>query len=82
MPVNGKNVTWQWLVGILVVLLFAAGGVLLADNKAKVQKNETKIEQIQERKVDKEQYYIDIADIKKTLVAIDGKIDRIRQEIR
>ena len=82
MPVNGKNVTWQWLVGVLVVLLFAAGGVLLADNKAKVQKNETKIEQMQERKVDKEQYYIDISDIKKTLVAIDGKIDRIRQEIR
>ena len=81
-PVNGKNVTWQWLVGILVVLLFAAGGVLLADNKAKVQKNETKIEQMQERKVDKEQYYIDISDIKKTLVAIDGKIDRMRQEIR
>ena len=81
-PVSGKNVTWQWLVGILVVLLFAAGGVLLADNKAKVQKNETKIEQIQKEKVDKEQYYIDISDIKKTLVAIDGKIDRIRQEIR
>ena len=79
MPVNGKSVTWQWLVGVLVVLLFAAGGALLADNKAKVQKNETKIEQIQERKVDKEQYYIDIADIKKTLVVIDGKIDKLRR---
>ena len=82
MNLNGKNVTWQWLVGVLMVLLFAAGGVLLADNKVKVQKNETKIEQMQERKVEKEQYYRDIADIKDTLKAIDGKVDKIRQEIR
>jgi len=65
-----------------VVLLFAAGGVLLADNNAKVQRNETKIEQMQEKKVDKEQYYRDIKDIKDALVTIDGKVDKIRQEIR
>ena len=40
---NGKNVTWQWLVGILMILLFAAGGVLLADNKAKVQKTKPEL---------------------------------------
>ena len=82
MNLNGKNVTWQWLVGVLMVLLFAAGGVLLADNKAKVQKNETRIEQMQEKKVEKEQYYRDIADIRDILKAIDGKIDKIRQERR
>jgi len=82
MNMNGKSVTWQWLVGVLVVLLFAAGGVLLADNNAKVQRNETKIEQMQEKKVDKEQYYRDIKDIKDALVTIDGKVDKIRQEIR
>lgn len=82
MNLNGKNVTWQWLVGILVVLLFAAGGALLADNKAKVQKNETQIEQMQERKVEKDQYYRDIADVKDALKAIDEKIDKIRQEMR
>ena len=79
MNLNEKNVTWQWLVGVLVVLLFAAGGVLLADNKAKVQKNETRIEQMQERKVEKEQYYRDIADIRDTLKTIDRKIDKIQQ---
>ena len=79
-PVNGKNVTWQWLVGILVLLLFAAGGILLADNKAKVQKNETKIEQIQEKKVDKEQYRIDISEIKDTLKTIVAKLDNIKRE--
>ena len=80
MPVNmnGKSVTWQWLVGVLVVLLFAAGGILLADNKAKVQKNETKIEQMQEKKVDKEQYYRDIGEIKETLKDIVVKIDKLR----
>jgi len=82
MNMNGKSVTWQWLVGVLVVLLFAAGGVLLADNKASVQKIEVKVEQVQERKVDKEQYYRDIRDIKDALVTIDGKVDKIRQEIR
>ena len=79
MNLNGKNVTWQWLVGVLVVLLFAAGGVLLADNKAKVQKNETRIEQMQENKVDKEQYRLDIADIKGTLKGISEKIDKLRR---
>ena len=82
MNMNGKSVTWQWLVGVLVVLLFAAGGVLLADNKARVQKSETRIEQMQERKVEKEQYYRDIADIRDTLKTIDGKIDKIQQKIR
>jgi len=77
-PVNGKNVTWQWLVGILVVLLFAAGGILLADNKASVRKNEVKIEQVQENKVDKEQYRLDIADIKGMLKDINVKIDKLR----
>ena len=77
--VNGKNVTWQWLVGVLLILLFAAGGVLIADNKAVVVKNQVRIEKLGEQKVDKEQYYIDIADIKSTLKVIDGKIDKIRQ---
>ena len=78
MPVNGKNVTWQWLVGILVVLLFAAGGILLADNKASVRKNEVKIEQVQEKKLDKELYYRDIGEIKETLKDIVAKIDKLR----
>ena len=78
MSVNGKNVTWQWLVGILLILLFAAGGILLADNKAKVQKNETKIEQIQREKVDKDQYYRDIGEIKDSLKYIGIKLDKLR----
>ncbi len=79
MSVNGKNVTWQWLVGVLLILVFAAGGVILADNKAEVQKTNVKIEQMQEKKVDKEQYYIDIADIKGALKGISEKIDKLRR---
>ena len=79
MPVNEKNVTWQWLVGILLILLFAAGGVILADNKSAVQKAQVKIDQMQENKVDKEQYRLDIADIKGTLKGISEKIDKLRR---
>ena len=79
MNLNGKNVTWQWLVGVLLILVFAAGGVILADNKAEVQKTNVKIEQMQERKVDKEQYRLDIAEIKETLKDIVVKIDKLRR---
>ena len=78
-PGNEKNVTWQWLVGILLILVFAAGGIILADTKTEVQKVQTKVEQVQEKKLDKETYYRDIGEIKVTLKEIVEKIDKIKR---
>ena len=75
---NGRNVTWQWLVGVLLILVFAAGGIILADTKAEVQKVQGKVEQVQEKKVDKEQYYRDIGEIKQALIKIADKLDKIK----
>ena len=76
---NGSNVTWKWLVGVLFSLLILIGGIVIADNRAVVQKNNDKIESIQEKKVDKEQYYRDIGVIMSTLEKIETKIDKLRK---
>ena len=80
MPPNGnKSVTWKYLVGVLVTLLLLLGGFILADNKALVEKTQVKIDKLTEQKVDKDQYYRDIGDIKSTLVIIVDKIDKIKR---
>ncbi len=79
MPVNGKNVTWQWLVGVLMILVFAAGGIIVADTRTGVSTAVVKIESIQEKKLDKELYYRDIGEIKQTLKDIALKIDKLQR---
>ena len=80
MPPNGnKSVTWKYLVGVLVTLLLLLGGIILADNKALVEKNQVKIDKLTDQKVDKEQYYRDINEIKNGLVIISDKIDKIKR---
>lgn len=50
---NGKYPTWKWLVSILIgVVLLSAGGWI------------TRVETKMGEKVDKDQYRLDIADIK------------------
>ena len=79
MPVNGKNVTWQWLVGVLLILVFAAGGIIVADTRTGVSNAVVKIEVLQKEKLDKEQYRLDIAEIKDALKSIAVKIDNLRR---
>jgi len=78
MPVNGKNVTWQWLVGVLLILVFAAGGIIVADTRTGVKDAVVKIEVLQEKKLDKEQHYRDMVEIKGMLKDIVVKIDKLR----
>lgn len=82
MPPDRNNVTWKWLVGVLLSLLLLVGGMVIADNRVVVMKNQDKIEEIKKDKVDKEQYYRDIADIKNTLDKIDLKVDKIREKMK
>ena len=83
MPINtNASVTWKWIVGVLVPLIFLFGGIIVADNRAIVQKTQDKIEEVRKEKVDKNQYYRDIADIKDTLRGIDRKINEIQKDIR
>ena len=79
MPVNGKNVTWQWLAGTLLILVFAAGGIIVADTRTGVFNAVVKIEVLQDKKLDKEQYYRDMSEVKGILKDIVVKIDKLRR---
>ena len=85
---NGK-LTWRWLGGVLLIIVFAAVSMIMAETKtsiAEAQKkaeefykaNQVKIECLQKDKLDKEQYYKDIADIKDAVKDINRKLDRVR----
>jgi len=76
---NEKNVTWQWLVGVLLILVFAAGGIIVADTRTDVFNTVVKIENLQEKKLDKEQHYRDMVEIKGMLKDIVVKIDKLRR---
>ena len=77
--VNGRNVTWQWVVGVLLILVLASGGIILADTKKGVEKTVDKIELLQEKKVDKDQYRLDISEIKESLRTIGIKLDNLNK---
>uniref|UniRef100_A0A6H2A2W4 Uncharacterized protein n=1 Tax=viral metagenome TaxID=1070528 RepID=A0A6H2A2W4_9ZZZZ len=75
---NGKSITNR-VIAVLIVLILAAYGIIVADTRTSITTNAAKIEAVMERKVEKEQYYRDIGDIKNTLTAMDGKLDRMRR---
>ncbi len=87
---NGNTLTFKWLVGILVAVVFSITSIIVADTRqnirdaqelAKVnfQKNQAKIECLEKEKLDKDQYYRDLREIKTTLNKIDEKLDKIRK---
>lgn len=57
---NGKYPSWKWLVSILMGLLIFFGAQWATDVKARVQR-------VEENKLDKEQYYRDLSDMRKKL---------------
>jgi len=72
---NGKNgsVTWKWLVGVLVALLFIVAGSVMAGMQSDIKA-------LRAEKVDKEQYYRDIAELKAGMGKMDLKLDRLLEQ--
>lgn len=66
---NGKSVTWKWLVGILVGLLILIAGSVLSGMQSDIKV-------LKAEKVDKEQYYRDVNEIKEGLKDIQRYIRR------
>jgi hypothetical protein len=66
---NGKSVTWKWLVGILVGILLLIGGSVLSGMQADIR-------MLRAEKMDKEQYYRDVSEIKESLKEIQKYIRR------
>lgn len=89
--INGSGkLTFKWLASILLTLLFAAGGVIMAQTQASIveaqkkseenyKSNQYKIECLQKEKLDKDQYYRDMRDIKVALEKINDKLDKIKK---
>jgi hypothetical protein len=79
MTSNGSgNLTFKWLVPLLIAALFTIGGVLLADTRNSIKDvkvelaeraktNLAKIECLEKDKLDKDLYYRDIREIKEAL---------------
>lgn len=66
---NGKSVTWKWLVGVLVTLLFLVAGGVLADIRGDVKA-------LTREKVDKDRYECDMARVEKKLDYIIERLGR------
>jgi len=75
---NGRYLT-RILIGVLLTIVFAATGLIVADTRNGVSVAVQKIETLQEKKLDKERYYSDIGEIKQALKEINEKIDRLRK---
>lgn len=75
---NGANrfASWKWLAGILGMILLTLGsytfGTAVGDMKIDIKA-------LYEKKLDKDQYIRDMADIKGALQRIDFKLDRLRR---
>lgn len=64
---NGKNITWKWLVGILLTLLLMVGSYAAASIKERADMAHLRIDVMQEKKVDKDRYECDMNRIEKKL---------------
>lgn len=53
---NGKYIPWVWVAGIMMAILISIAGVSLTQTQADIR-------YLQEKKVDKEQYYHDVQSI-------------------
>ena len=87
---NGNSLTFKWLVGILIAIVFSVTGLIAADTRQSIKDaqelakhnyevNQAKIVCLEREKLDKDQYYRDLREIKSTLNKIDEKLDRIRR---
>ena len=76
---NNRYLSWKWLVGILMVVIFSASGVILSDTRVTLVEAKQNIATLQKEKLDKEQYYRDMTEVKAALLRIDLKLDKFRR---
>lgn len=69
---NGeKFISWRWIVGILIAIVFAASGIIVGDTRSGISEAKSRIDQLQKEKVDIDRYQVDMKEIKtdlKTLI--------------
>ncbi len=73
---NEKYISWRFISVTIVGIIFIIVGAIISDTRANIVKAEKQIEKLQNEKIDKEQYYCDIKEIK------DGLNYLIKREMR
>ena len=74
---SSRFVSVKLLVTILLAVVFAATSLILSDTRSSVSDARMEIKQVQILKLDKDQYYRDMVDIKETLRSMDAKLDKL-----
>lgn len=74
---SSRFVSVKLLLSILIAIVFAATGLILGDTRANVSDAKMEIKQIQLLKLDKDQYYRDMTDIKEILQKMNDKLDKL-----
>jgi hypothetical protein len=64
---SGNNITFKWLVGILICLLMGTAGFALASISSRAEDAHKRINALQEKKIDVDRYTCDMARIEKKL---------------
>lgn len=70
--VASNGITWKWLVGILVFLVMVAVFGVINDTRSHMCYNDGRIEALQEKKVNIDQYRLDIREINDKLDYLIG----------
>jgi hypothetical protein len=76
---KSNYVTIKTLLTILLVIVFAATSLIVADTRLGVQTSMAKIEKLQTDKLDKELYYRDMSIIRETLLRMESKLDSFKR---
>jgi gas vesicle protein len=79
---SSRFVSVKLLITILLFVVAAAVGLIVADTRGSVQNAQMEIKQINTLKLDKDQYYRDMMDIKDTLQRMDAKLDKLAAQRR
>lgn len=79
---SSRFVSVKLLVSVLIAIVFAATSLIVADTRSGVTNAQMKIDQINVLKLDKDQYYRDMVDIKDTLQRMDMKLDRLTNKLK
>lgn len=74
---SSRFVSVKLLITILLGIVFAATALILGDTRSNVSDAKVEIKQIQLLKLDKDQYYRDMTDIKDTLERMNIKLDKL-----
>ena len=76
---NGsKFVSFRVVVGSLAALVLLLAGGVIADTRATISRIQYATECLQREKVDKEQHYRELGEIKSILTRMEDKIDKIK----